>query len=82
MAKTPTAFARLLVRYKLSSDEAARQILRTRKRGEPAASLSPGYVNQIANGHVPSLRLGRLIVRWATKKGARLGLEDLGIVTT
>lgn len=74
---------RLIVRLRLTYDDAAAAIGRllppprgSRKR---RGQVTAGYVCKVANGAVPSLKLGRAIVRWAKENGEAMELADLGI---
>lgn len=73
---------RLIVRLRLTYDEAAAAIGRllppprgSRKR---RGQVTAGYLCKVANGALPSLKLGRAIVRWARDNGAPMTLSDLG----
>ena len=72
----PSALQRLLVRQGLGYDDAA---VALRKFAKGTISVSSGYLSKVANGQPPSLKLGRVIVRWTKSLREELTLADLGI---
>lgn len=74
----PSALQKLLVRRGFNYDDAALAIRKAAKKGEHV-SVTAGYLGKVANGHAPSLKLGRVIVRWARTLREEITLADLGI---
>jgi hypothetical protein len=79
----PTPLQRLLVRRGLDCNAAASRLTAFARRSRDIrdrVTVSGGYLNKIANGFPPSLRLARVILRWAKERGGvRLTLDDLGL---
>lgn len=79
----PTPLQRLLVRRGLDYETAAARLTAFARRSRDArerVAVSGGYLNKIANGYPPSLRLARVIIRWAKERGGtNLTLDDLGL---
>ncbi len=75
----PTTLQRMLVRRGLNYDDGAAAVRAFAKRAKVAVSVTSGYLSKIANGLAPSLKLGRVIVRWARSLDEQLTLADLGI---
>jgi hypothetical protein len=88
--KDPSKLQRILVRHDLHYEDAAIAICKLLEpapgaepvpgaRRKPRMRISSGYLGKIANGQPPSLKLGRIIVRWAESLREELTLADLGI---
>jgi hypothetical protein len=80
VADNPSPLQRLLVSRGLKYDEVAVTMRKLVKKGEKV-SISSGYLSKVANGQTPSLKLARVIIRWARslKPVERITLADLGV---